>query len=78
MNTLTASQREAIESDHNNILVLAGPGSGKTQVTVERIRRLIEQGVNPARIVAITWDEILWPVTPVRHVSQNKPSDPGP
>ena len=55
MNTLTASQREAIESDHNNILVLAGPGSGKTQVTVERIRRLIEQGVNPARIVAITF-----------------------
>jgi DNA helicase-2/ATP-dependent DNA helicase PcrA len=55
MNTLTASQREAIESDHSNILVLAGPGSGKTQVTVERIRRLIEHSVNPERIAAITF-----------------------
>lgn len=51
----TASQRQAIESDANNILVVAGPGSGKTATTCSRIRRLIDSGVNPAKIVALTF-----------------------
>ena len=55
MNTLTASQQEAINTDHHRVLVLAGPGSGKTQVTVERIRRLINDGADPRRIVALTF-----------------------
>jgi hypothetical protein len=37
--------------------VVAGPGSGKTRVLVERYRRLAEAGVAPQRILAITFTE---------------------
>src|SRR5690348_7154024 len=37
--------------------VVAGPGSGKTTVLVEYFRRLVEVGVEPARILAITFTE---------------------
>lgn len=36
-----------------NIRVMAGPGSGKTHATVERIVYLIENGVNPGNIVYV-------------------------
>ncbi|HEY1337140.1 MAG TPA: UvrD-helicase domain-containing protein, partial [Bryobacteraceae bacterium] len=37
--------------------VVAGPGSGKTTVLVEYFRRLVEAGVDPSRILAITFTE---------------------
>ena len=37
--------------------VVAGPGSGKTRVLVERYRRLVESGVPPRHILAITFTE---------------------
>src|SRR5271157_6285367 len=37
--------------------VVAGPGSGKTTVLVEYFRRLVEAGVDPLRILAITFTE---------------------
>jgi DNA helicase II / ATP-dependent DNA helicase PcrA len=49
------AQREAITTDAASVLVLAGPGSGKTATTIERIRRLISDGVNPDEIVALTF-----------------------
>jgi superfamily I DNA/RNA helicase len=52
---LTAAQAEAIHSNHPNVLVAAGPGSGKTATTVERIKRLVVDGTPPERIVAITF-----------------------
>ncbi len=57
--TLTESQREAVESwGRGDACVVAGPGSGKTRVLVERFRWLVEaQGVEPARILAITFTE---------------------
>lgn len=52
----TDSQRKAIESDIDCLLVLAGPGSGKTFCLIERIRYLIEnKGFDPARICAFTF-----------------------
>lgn len=48
-------QRAAVESDAKNVLVLAGAGSGKTRVLIERIRYLLTQGINPHSIVAITY-----------------------
>ena len=52
----SVSQREAIEAPPGPLLVLAGPGAGKTFCLIERIRFLIEQrGVRPARICAFTF-----------------------
>jgi DNA helicase-2/ATP-dependent DNA helicase PcrA len=49
------AQREAITTDAPSVLVLAGPGSGKTATTIERIRRLLSEGVKPDEIVALTF-----------------------
>jgi len=54
--TPTASQREAIEAPPGPVLVLAGPGAGKTFCLIERTRFLIEeQGVDPERICVFTF-----------------------
>ncbi len=52
----TLKQEEAIRHADGPAMVLAGPGSGKTFVTVHRIQRLItSQGVDPAQILVITF-----------------------
>ncbi|MGQ0537900.1 MAG: UvrD-helicase domain-containing protein [Gemmatimonadaceae bacterium] len=52
----SAFQRKAIEAPAGAVLVLAGPGSGKTFCIIERIGLLIERhGVDPARICAFTF-----------------------
>ncbi len=56
---LTPAQAQAVQSwQRGDICVTAGPGSGKTRVLVERLRWLVlERGVAPARILAITFTE---------------------
>ena len=53
--TLTPSQQAAVEHLDGPLLVLAGPGSGKTRVVTQRIARLVEQGIPPRQILAITF-----------------------
>jgi superfamily I DNA/RNA helicase len=54
--TPTPSQREAIEAPLGPVLVLAGPGAGKTFCLIERIRFLIEQrGLRPERVCVFTF-----------------------
>ena len=53
---LNPQQHEAVTSQARQILVLAGPGSGKTRVLTQRIAFLVhEQRVNPRNILAVTF-----------------------
>lgn len=52
---LSDIQREIVYSDARNIIVDAGAGSGKTRVLTERVKRILESGVNPKSIVVITF-----------------------
>lgn len=53
--TLDKDQLEVVNSAANNIIVAAGAGSGKTRVLTERVKRLLQEGVNPRSMVIITF-----------------------
>ena len=56
IDSLNDAQRQAVTADLNNLLVLAGAGSGKTRVLVHRIAWLIEtEGLSPYSIMAVTF-----------------------
>ncbi len=58
MREFTSEQKSAIEYRRLDACVVAGPGSGKTTVLVERYKRLVErEGMNPNQILAITFTE---------------------
>lgn len=53
--TLNNAQMQAVQHLHGPCLVLAGAGSGKTRVIVQKIARLLQADLAPKQIAAITF-----------------------
>ncbi|WP_280911398.1 ATP-dependent DNA helicase [Streptomyces sp. SAI-208] len=52
---LDAAQRTVVEHEHGPLLVLAGPGTGKTTTLVESVASRIARGGDPARVLVLTF-----------------------
>ncbi|OUW85910.1 MAG: ATP-dependent DNA helicase [Saprospirales bacterium TMED214] len=55
LNALNDPQRDAVTHQEGPLLIVAGPGSGKTRVLTYRIAHLIQQGVDPFSILSLTF-----------------------
>lgn len=55
LNDLNSSQRDAVMQAEGPVMIIAGAGSGKTRVLTYRITHLLEKGVEPFHIVALTF-----------------------
>ncbi|WP_329116290.1 ATP-dependent helicase [Streptomyces sp. NBC_01353] len=52
---LDAAQREVVDHAGGPLLVLAGPGTGKTTTLVEAVAARVEKGTDPERILVLTF-----------------------
>ena len=55
LDKLNESQVIAVKNIHGPTMVIAGAGSGKTRVLTNRIARMVEEGIDPFNIMALTF-----------------------
>ena len=54
-NDLNPEQKLAVDTIEGPVLVIAGPGTGKTQTLSGRVESLLAEGVDPRRILLLTF-----------------------
>ena len=55
LDDLNSNQKAAATHKNSPLLIVAGPGSGKTRVIVERILHLVNNGIKPSEILCLTF-----------------------
>ena len=55
LNSLNPQQREAALYEDGPCLIVAGAGTGKTKTLTTKIAKLIDEGISPYRILAVTF-----------------------